>query len=85
MRMMYLLAPNGSRIVGTYEVINGCAEIIEDSYYKDEHGVIDFEWSGHTEVYWDDQKTVEENGQRIFIDECGDAWLEGELELVDDA
>jgi hypothetical protein len=36
-------------------------------------------YSGQTDVWWDEQKTVEVNQERVFIDEAGDEVMESDL------
>lgn len=79
------LAPKANpklTIVGTYEKLTGTALIVAPR--RDENGKITFDWEGGTEVHWDDQKTVVEFGQRLFVDDEGTIWREDALELVDD-
>ena len=76
---MKAFSPTGKEIVGTLETLSGVA--YADNYKRDEFGVLDFEYIGDTKVYWDEQKTVERKGERIFIDEEGEEWTEKEIVL----
>jgi hypothetical protein len=67
-------SPQGTEIVGTLETITGRASIqdISDTGEPD--------YSGGTEVFWDEQKTVlNEAGQAIFLDENGEQWTFDQL------
>lgn len=82
---MILLAPNGLEIDRTLETIPGSCMIIEGTFRREEDGKIGFDWAGETDVFWDDQRTVERNDQRVFLDTDGNEWLEDQLQLVDEA
>lgn len=79
------VAPDGSRIVGTFERIPGCAEVVPGSWSRRETGELEFDYDGYTEVYWNDQRTLEhgQTGERLFVDEAGEIWRESQLHLVD--
>lgn len=87
--MLSLFAPDGTRIVSTLEIITGTCDINDAMpITQKEDGTFEFEWAGGTDVDWDSQETVTRdatNGgfvmQRVFIDEDGGEWLEGELVL----
>lgn len=65
------IAPDGTRITGTLEVIKGCTNGIDD-IEADGTPVYD---SNGTEVNWDGQEqAVDENGKPIFLDEDGYEW-----------
>lgn len=88
---MKLFAPDGvTPIVGTKERIPGCAELINEDVTRNADGTFDFQYEGHTKVYWDDQVTLSrvpakgQPAQRIFIDEDGDEHLECDLVLQDE-
>lgn len=65
-------------IVGTLETLSGVALIGEVS------SLADFEYAGETKVWWDDQRTVVRDGQRIFVDDDGEEYLESQVEVIDD-
>ena len=46
-----LMAPNGSAIVGTLEVIPGTAHIL--GVHRNASGEVAFDWEGGTKVFWD--------------------------------
>lgn len=81
--MAKLYAPDGETpIAGTLERVPGCAGVRSATQQVD--GTYDLDWDGGTEMYWDDSKTVVRDGQRVFIDEDGEEWLENELVLMED-
>ena len=70
-------------IAGTLERLAGIATIDEGRIDAD--GSVDFDYSGETTVWWDDQRTVQRQGQRVFIDENGMEVLETDVAvLLDD-
>lgn len=80
---MKAFAPNGLEIRGTLETVSGVAKI---SFFnsKDAEGKIDFEYGGETDIWWDEQKTIERDGQRIFVDTEGNEWPENLLILKEE-
>lgn len=70
---MRFVSPTGSPIIGTLETIIGRANAVEYS----ETGAPDYD--GGTEVYWDEQKTVERNGSPVYLDENGGEWAFSQL------
>lgn len=77
---MNLYSPKGTLIVGTLETVKGCAGI--DSATRNDDGTFELEWSGDTEIWWDDQTTDTKKGARLFVDEEGSIWKETELALT---
>ncbi|MDX5370343.1 MAG: hypothetical protein LPL29_13305, partial [Alphaproteobacteria bacterium] len=64
-----------NQIVGTLEALNGVAF----ARTLDENGNPDY--SGHTEVWWEEQKTVyDEWGQRLWVDEDGRTYPQDMIE-----
>lgn len=74
---MELKSPKGKKIVGTFEKLEGCANIESASIGKD--GRIEIEYEGTTEIWWDNQKTVQKNGRPVFVDEDGELWTEKQV------
>jgi len=74
---MDLVSPKGKKIVGTYETLEGCAKIDKACVAGDGH--IDFTYEGTTEVWWDNQKTVQRNRRPMFVDEDGGIWTEAQV------
>jgi len=76
-----LKAPNGKKIIGTLEQLHGCAgingAIIMTNGEIDDP--IDLDYDGETDIYWNDQTTVRRNGERVFIDDDANEWLESEV------
>ena len=69
----------GSRIRGTLETLSGVA--LAERWGRTKDGLLSFEWAGETDVWWDEQKTVRIDGERVFVDEDGEEVLEHEVEL----
>ena len=82
--MNNLYAPNGKEIMGTLEVIHGQAGIMPGTIKRNDDGTFDFDYDGDTEMFWDEQRTKTEEGQRIFLDEDGNEWYERDLVLRDE-
>ena len=70
--------PNGEHILGTLEALSAVAII---SGVK-EDGTIEYE--GSTDIFWDDQKTVIKDGERVFVDPNGNLFLESQLTITED-
>lgn len=65
-------------IVGTKEITPGCAYI----HGIDEHGAPVYE--GGTAMWWDEQRTLEEDGGPIYLDEDGHEVLHHQVEEYDE-
>jgi hypothetical protein len=76
---MRLKSPKGTVIVGTLEVVHGWAGI-QGSVKCGKRG-FEFDHDGETRLDWDGQKTVERDGERIFVDADGSEFKESELRL----
>ena len=57
---------------GTLETVQACAEFEKDDDDATPEG--GYEFSGHTEVFWDSQVTVERNGKVVLVCPDGDEW-----------
>lgn len=68
-----LVAPNGQPIVGTLERCRGLAEA--DEFTIDENGALEPLYTGSTNWFYDEQRTVEENGEPVVLDEQGNEHL----------
>ena len=77
-----LVSPDGTRIVATLERLTGRALIEPDSARRNLEGSLKFDYEGTTEILWDEQRTVERGGQRIFLDEEGGEYPENEVRLA---
>jgi hypothetical protein len=77
------LSPNGSRILGTSELLYARADIIG---IDEETGEPEFD--GHTEVFWDTQSTqTKKDGHTVrilYLCEDGEEWTFDQL-VPDDA
>lgn len=70
-------SPKGHLIIGTFDVLNACAKLENAKIIGDK---IAFDYTGDTETYDEDQKTVlDKNGQRVFVDDAGFIWSEDVL------
>lgn len=78
----------GAAIVGTLELIQGRADIDADSFTFGPDGALmpdGFEHAGYTEVFWEDQRTAEnEKGQIIFLDDKGNECTADDIEPMPD-
>lgn len=82
MKLMFAYSPAGRLIVGTREVIPAMAQV--DKWSRGTNGELQIEYSGGTTIWWEDQRTVEIDGQRIFVDEDGNEWPESTIVLKED-
>ncbi len=76
-RAVLVTAPNGLPIIGTLEICPCRSDIAKFRRLSD--GTLDFDHSGNTEMFYDEQKTVERHNERVFLDEEGNEWLESQL------
>ena len=79
---MNLVSPKGTLIVATQERLSGRALIVPSSVRAEPTGGFSFDYEGSTDVFWDDQRTVTQDDERVFLDEEGEEYLESELQLV---
>jgi hypothetical protein len=77
-----LLTPSGKAIQGTLEVIQGCAKVGTVSGRDPTTGLLEFDYGSETDLFWDGQETVQQDGERVWIDVDGDEWRESQLLLV---
>lgn len=75
-----MVSPNGDEIIGTFESIRGHAKIGRCEG-RDKDGKLIFDWEGETVIWWDEQRTIEEDGERLFVDANYNLWKESEVEL----
>lgn len=73
-----MISSDGTRITGSLERLYGIAQILD----FDDKGEPNYE--GTTDVDWNSQETVMRDGERVFIDDDGDEYLEGQCKLVDE-
>ena len=72
-------APDGSPIIGTYDLIPGTAHTL--AFYRDkETGALTWEWKGETDVDWDGQETQTDpaNNDTLFVAEDGSIHCESD-------
>lgn len=90
--MAYICSPHGTRIIGTLERLPGVALIQQDDVTNGPDGTFALEYAGGTNVDWNAQATVYRQPvgdgkappQRVFVDEDGDEFLEGECHLAEE-
>ncbi len=64
----------GTEPRGTVETVSGCA------LFSEENGTYD--WDGETDVWWDEQRTVEDKDGRVqLIDRQGHTWWAKMIEV----
>lgn len=73
-----LMAPTGEDIIGTLEVVPGHAELSSPPERLAD-GSIHYDHAGETEVFWDDQETVTDEGKIVFVDAAGYSWRADQL------
>lgn len=67
-----LFAPDGARIIGTLDSIEGRATVAGWTLGPDGPEPV---YTGSTTVIWDAQRTQEALGEPVVLDENGGAWL----------
>lgn len=70
-------APNGTAIVGTLEVLNGCADLA--CFVELADGSMEPCYTDYTHVYWDGQRTVQRDGETVYVDDNGNEWLASQV------
>jgi hypothetical protein len=85
MTKLQAFSPDGHLIIGTLDTLTCRADIEFDTWSRGENGNIDFEWAGSSEMFYDEQKTVERDGKRVYLDEEGNDWAEDQLVLRTEA
>jgi hypothetical protein len=64
---MKAYSPQGNLIVGTLEVLHGRADLSDITRGQDGKPVI--EYAGYTEVFWDEQRIVQQDGEDVYLDD----------------
>lgn len=59
---------NGEPIIGSFDSLRACAMI--QGATRNQDGTLEIEWEGTTDVWWDEQRTVHENGEPLFVTEA---------------
>ena len=94
--MKQLFTPTGDRIIGTFEIVPGCALV--DGFTVDDDGKNPQpEYAGETKMYWNEQKgvrevsddrynyfTVRDGDSTLYLDDDGNEWTLDELTIKDD-
>ncbi len=87
--MTKLKTKTGKDVVGTLEILQGCAMI--ESAERLENGSLELVYDGNTDIWWDTQKTQREDedsavpGDRMFVDDEGALYPESEIVLEDES
>lgn len=74
-----IFAPNGTPIVGTLELLKGVAGVT--CVMKGEGSELELTYEGSTDIWWNDQKTKREAGERLYVDRDDLVWRESQLML----
>ena len=76
---------SGKKIIGTLEALSGRAELMPYSFERTGDGTtFKSEHSGHTDIFYDDQVTVERDGQVIYLTEDRTEVRRRDVKLVKD-
>jgi hypothetical protein len=75
-KQMLRISKDDTRITGSFERIYGVASIADFDADGEPN------WEGGTDVDWDSQVTVTRNGERVWVDEDGDEYLDSETRLM---
>lgn len=81
--MAKLYGPTGVAIRGTLDQVPGCALLDLATVRRNDRGELEFEYEGETTIFWNDQTTQRQDGERLFVDEADNVWRESQLELRD--
>ena len=81
--MLPVYAPNGLRIVGTFDRLPCRADVF--GFTQEVDGTLIPEFTGFTTVFWDDQEfTRDRKGEVIYLDEEGNQWPLSACEVGED-
>lgn len=81
---MKAYSPRGVPIIGTFEALPGVAAVAENSWRMDSHGGVEFDYAGDTDVWWDDQRTVQnEDGKLVLVDAQNNFWLMSDCQFLE--
>ncbi len=71
-------APNGLKIIGTYDVLYAVANT--NSFKRSSAGTVEPEYEGESEILWNSQSTDrDENNMALYVDSSGNVWPEDKL------
>lgn len=79
---MRLISPDGTEITGTLERCP-CRAYVASWEMVDGKVCVE-DYAGESEMFWDDQVTVERDGALVVLDEDGTEYLASDCTLVDD-
>ncbi len=76
-------APNGLPIVGTFEICPCRSRIVQ--FWCNSDDTLDFDYSGASEMLFEEQRIVQRKNERVFLDEQGNEWRESQLIVIESA
>jgi hypothetical protein len=76
-------APNGLPIIGTFEICPCRSRIAQ--FWRNSDGTLDFDYSGASDMFFEEQRIVERKNERVFLDEEGNEWRESQLIVIETA
>ena len=74
-KLFRLIAPNGERIIGTFEQLSATAYV--QGFTRTKKGW-EPEYEGESNIDWDNQAPIRRDGQLVVVDEDGNTWSEEE-------
>jgi hypothetical protein len=75
-------SPKGYPIRGTLETVKGVADLDDlqpEHLIRTPEGWADLPYAGGTDIWWDEQHTIERDGKLVFVDTEGYEWTEDEI------
>jgi hypothetical protein len=79
--MLLAQSPKRKSIIGSFEAVTGVA--LGDVKRKDRYAEVEIEYAGETDIWWDEQRQKEEDGEKLWVDEAHDIWRTSELVWID--
>ena len=79
---MYAISKKtGLQVIGIVEHVEGVAGLMDDGFSLDGEGKLAHEHDGGTNMNWDSQVPLLDNGERIYVDEGKNVVLESDVGL----
>jgi hypothetical protein len=78
MTTLKAISPTGKEIIGTLETVPGIAFC---TFTDSPTGPVS-QYSGETEIDWDGQESLQENGRTLYVDKNGDVWTENQFTFI---
>jgi len=79
--MLQAYAPNGKAIIGSFDSIKAVA--LGKLQRKDRYAEPKMEYCGETDVWWDEQEQIFEDGEGLWVDEDHLIWKTSDLWWMD--